>query len=116
MAVDINPSRIGLKVRGQVYMMLGHFHEAKTDFLRGQALDPKGWREIQGDIAQAYCHAKLGEGEAALAICEAQSNRESYWYGGILDLKGGGKADLIEGIKRILATARGEGGSTASGG
>jgi tetratricopeptide (TPR) repeat protein len=100
-SLELEPSCVALQTRGELYVELGRLHEAKADFLRGQALDNDEWREIFGHISLALCHALLGEERAAMSICD--SLPQDHWSPPLQDLvRGGGKAIVVDSIRKIL--------------
>jgi tetratricopeptide (TPR) repeat protein len=103
--VELDPDMSAFFSRGLVHRHLGQYEQAREDFDRGEAIDPKQWEnDVFGLYYQADTHARLGNEPAALACCARLP--DDFWTPGIHSAPSGGKADIADKIRRIAADAR----------
>jgi tetratricopeptide (TPR) repeat protein len=103
--LKLNPSPIAFMARAHVYRHLGQYEKAIEDFNRGEAIDPKEWRDgAFGPFFQADTHARLGNEAAALACCARLP--DDFWTPGFKGAPGGGKAEIADELRRRAAQAR----------
>jgi tetratricopeptide (TPR) repeat protein len=104
-AVKLAPEMAAFFSRGLVYRHLGQYEEALKDFDRGEAIDPKQWKDdVFGLFYQADTHARLGNESAALACCARLP--DDFWTPGINGAPGGDKAEVADKLRRLAADAR----------
>jgi tetratricopeptide (TPR) repeat protein len=104
-AIELDPEPVAFRSRGEVYRHLGEYEKALADFSRGEALDPKQWEnDAFGVYYQADVHARLGNEPAALACCARLP--DGFWTPGIHGAPAGGKAEIVDELRRIAAEAR----------
>jgi tetratricopeptide (TPR) repeat protein len=107
--VERDPDMSAFFSRGLVHRHLGQYQQAREDFDRGEAIDPKEWEDdVFGLFYQADTYARLGDETAALACCERLPG--DFWTPGVYGAPGGGKAEIAEKLRRIAADARRERG------
>ena len=90
--------------RGMLLARLHRYSEAITDFDRMQMQNPARWPGSLGPNYRAYCHAMLGNVEAALADCA--SIPDDHWMPSLQGEPGGSKQEVTAGIHRLATSAR----------
>ena len=81
-AVELDPHMAAFFARALVHRHLGQYEQARKDFDRGEAIDPKQWEDdVFGLFYQADTHARLGDGAAALAYCARLP--DDFWTPGV---------------------------------
>jgi tetratricopeptide (TPR) repeat protein len=105
--LEPKPNPITFLARAHVYRHLGQYDKAIEDFNRGEAIDPKEWRDTAfGPFFQADTYARLGNEAAALAYCALLP--DNFWTPGFEGAPGGGKAEIADKLRQIAAEARRE--------
>jgi tetratricopeptide (TPR) repeat protein len=104
--IKLKPDLLAFMSRGEVYRHLGEYERALEDFARGEAIDPRQWKEdvVFGLLYQADTYARLGNEEAALGCCARLP--DDFWTPGIHGAPGGAKAEIADQLRRIAAEAR----------
>jgi tetratricopeptide (TPR) repeat protein len=103
--IQLNPQLVAFWSRGEVYRRIGEYGKALEDFDRAEQIDPAQWTEHAfGLLVQADCHARLGNEAAALACCARL--HDDFWTPGIEGAPGGGKTEIAETLRRMVADAR----------
>jgi tetratricopeptide (TPR) repeat protein len=102
--IELKPNTAAFFSRGLVHRHLGQYAEARDDFARGEAIDPKQWEDdVFGLFYQADTHARLGDEIAALACCARLP--DDFWTPGIFGAPGGDKADLANKLRSVAVAA-----------
>jgi tetratricopeptide (TPR) repeat protein len=105
--VELDPGMAAFFARALVHRHLGQYEQARKDFDRGEAIDPKQWEDdVFGLFYQADTHARLGDGATALAYCARLP--DDFWTPGVYGAPGGGKAEIADKLRRVAADARGK--------
>jgi tetratricopeptide (TPR) repeat protein len=103
--IALKPTFISFMSRAHVYRHLGEYEKAIDDYNRGEAIDPKEWRDSAfGPLFQADTHARLGNEAAALSCCAHLP--DDFWTPGFEGAPGGGKAEIADELRRRAAQAR----------
>ncbi len=103
--IELEPDRMSLLSRGNVYRHLGEYQKALKDYDRGEALDPAAWQaDVLGLLYQADTHARLGNEAAALACCARLP--DDFWTPGLDGAPSGDKMQITEQLRRIAADAQ----------
>lgn len=103
--IELEPDRMSLLSRGNVYRHLGQYRKALDDYGRGEAMDPAAWQaDVLGLLYQADTHAQLGDEAAALAHCARLP--DDFWTPGLDGAPSGDKTQVAEQLRRIAADAR----------
>jgi len=103
--IELEPESAAFLSRGEVYRFLGEYEKAVEDYDRAEAIDPAEWQDNPfGLLYQADAHARLGNEAAALACCARLP--DDFWTPGMNSTPSGGKADIAEKLRRIVAEAR----------
>jgi len=104
--IELKPDMVSFLSRGEVHRHLGEYEKAREDFDRGEAIDPREWKEdvVFGLLYQADTHARLGNEASALACCARLP--DDFWTPGIRGAPGGGKAEIADKLRHIAADAR----------
>jgi tetratricopeptide (TPR) repeat protein len=103
--LEPKPNPITFLARAHVYRHLGQYDKAIEDFNRGEAIDPKEWRDAAfGPFFQADTYARLGDEAAALAYCALLP--DDFWTPGFEGAPGGGKAEIAAELRRRAAQGR----------
>lgn len=90
--------------RGALLARLGRYSEAIADFDRMQAQDPVRWPGSLGPNYRAFCHAMLGNVDAALSDCA--SLPDDHWMPSFQGEPGGSKQDVTNEIRRLATSMR----------
>jgi tetratricopeptide (TPR) repeat protein len=104
--IELKPDMVAFMSRGEVHRHLGEYEKALEDFDCGEAIDPREWEEdvVFGLLYQADTYARLGNEASALAYCARLP--DDFWTPGVYGAPGGGKADIVDKLRRIAADAR----------
>jgi tetratricopeptide (TPR) repeat protein len=103
--IELDPEPVAFRSRGEIYRHLGEYERALEDFSRGEAIDPKQWKnDVFGVYYQADTYARLGNEAGALACC-AQLPVD-FWTPGIHGAPSGGKSEIADELRRIAADAQ----------
>jgi tetratricopeptide (TPR) repeat protein len=104
-SIELEPEPVAFTMRGEVYRFLGDYQKAVADYARAEALDPEEWQENGFCLLyQADAHAHLGNEPAALACCARL--RDDFWTPGMNNTPGGGKAEIAQKLRQIVADTR----------
>ena len=90
--------------RGMLLARLHRYAEAIADFDRMQVQNPTRWPGSLGPNYRAYCHAMLGNVEAAMADCA--SLPDDHWMPSFQGEPGGSKQEVTAGIHRLATSVR----------
>jgi tetratricopeptide (TPR) repeat protein len=103
--IELAPEPVAFIMRGEVYRFLGEYEKAVVDYARAEALDPEEWQDNGFCLLyQADAHAHLGNEAAALACCARL--RDDFWTPGMNNTPPGGKAEIAQKLREIVAKAR----------
>jgi tetratricopeptide (TPR) repeat protein len=103
--IELEPEPVAFIMRGEVYRSLGEYQKAVADFARAEALDPEEWQDNGFCLLyQADAHAHPGNEPAALACCARLP--DDFWTPGINNTPSGGKADIAQKLRQIVADTR----------
>jgi tetratricopeptide (TPR) repeat protein len=103
--IELEPDRMSLLSRGNVFRHLGEYRKALEDYNRGEALDPAAWQaDVLGLLYQADTHARIGDDAAALACCARLP--DDFWTPGLDSAPRGDKTQIAEQLRRLAADAQ----------
>lgn len=103
--IELDPEPVAFRSRGEIYRLLGQYEKALEDFSRGEAIDPKQWKnDVFGVYYQADTYARLGNKAGALSCCTQLP--DDFWTPGIHGAPSGGKAEIADELRRIAADAQ----------
>lgn len=106
MSINLSPHYMDYLSRGEIYARLGQYREALQDFDTAESMagDTK-WVNCWGPLHQADCHSRLGNEQEALAACERL--KDDHWTPGLHDTPAGSKQEVIEEVRRRIASLKG---------
>jgi tetratricopeptide (TPR) repeat protein len=90
--------------RAELLARLDRYRDAIEEFDRAEAMYRQTFADHGAAQYRAYCHAKLGDEESALADCALLP--DDHWLPTIRGLPGGTKDELIATMREIAAAAR----------
>lgn len=104
-SIELAPSPIAFKARGDLHRRLGDYPHAAQDYARGEAVDREQWTEDAFPLLyQADTYARMGDEPMALAYCARLP--DDFWTPGHNDLPAGGKSEIAAELRQRASRAR----------
>ncbi len=107
-SIELDPSPMAFKARGDIHRRLGDYSLAARDYAQGEAFGREQWAaDALPLLYQADTYARMGDQPMALAYCARLP--DDFWTPGHNDLPAGGKTEISAELKRRASEARSTG-------